>query len=110
MIINILKILFVFFNDMNPTYSYGMHLDRIDVNGNYEPINCRWATPKQNSNNKRTNVFVTLDGRTHTPAKWAEELNIKANTIASRKRKGWCDHECLFGKTQAETVHIKSTV
>ena len=86
-----------FFADMNTGYSFGMHIDRINVNGNYEPLNCRWVTPKQNNNNKRNNVYVTYDGRTHTPAQWAEELGIKANTIANRKRKGYPDYEAIFG-------------
>lgn len=86
-----------FYNDMNTGYSKGLHLDRIDVNSDYSPSNCRWVSGKQNNNNKRTNVYICMDGRTHTPAEWAEELGIKADTIASRKRKGWTDYEALFG-------------
>ena len=56
-------------------------LDRIDVNGDYEPSNCRWLTPTQNNNNKRVNWVVSFDGRTHTPTEWSRELGIKANTI-----------------------------
>ena len=42
-----------FFEDMGDTYSSGLELDRIDVNGDYEPSNCRWVTPQQNNWNTR---------------------------------------------------------
>jgi len=89
-----------FYDDMIDGYIKGLHLDRIDVNGNYEPSNCRWLTNTQNNNNKRVNWTVSFDGRTHTPTEWSRELGIKANTIQNRKRKGWDDYEALFGLTK----------
>jgi hypothetical protein len=42
-----------FINDMYSTFKEGLELDRIDVNGNYEPSNCRWATSSENAKNRQ---------------------------------------------------------
>lgn len=86
-----------FHSDMISNYKYGYNLDRIDVNGNYEPCNCRWLTNTENQNNKRNNVYICMDGRTHTPAEWSRETGVKGNTISNRKRKGWSDYDAIFG-------------
>lgn len=41
---------------MNSGYKHGLTIDRINVNGNYEPSNCRWATWKEQANNKRNTI------------------------------------------------------
>lgn len=68
-------------------YKEGLTIDRIDVNGNYEPSNCRWATMKEQSRNKRNNVFLTFNGETHCVADWIEKLNISKTTFNYRRKR-----------------------
>lgn len=71
-------------------YKEGLSIERIDVNGNYEPSNCKWANKKEQANNTRTNIYYIYEGRTLTLSQWAEELGMKMNTLHYRLRiKGW---------------------
>ena len=72
-----------FYNDMGPRPT-GTTLDRIDNQKDYSPENCRWATMKQQQNNKRTNRFITLEGVTKTVTEWAETLGIPVSTFRYR--------------------------
>lgn len=70
-------------------YTDSLTLDRIDVNGNYEPSNCRWATGKEQCNNKRNNVNIEHDGVTKTVSEWARIHNLTSSVLGMRIKRGW---------------------
>lgn len=67
----------------------GTTLERKNNDGGYEPANCRWATPAEQSRNKKSNIMLTFRGETKCLQDWAVELRIHHVTIMSRLRKGW---------------------
>lgn len=65
-------------------YKDDLTLDRIDVNGNYEPSNCRWVTWKVQQNNRRNNTVITAFDEQHTLSEWEEITGINRTTIQKR--------------------------
>lgn len=72
-----------FLNDMG-WKPPGMTLDRIDNNDNYYKENCRWASPKEQAENRRSNVLVEYQGTTKTISQWASVLNITHSAMTKR--------------------------
>ena len=76
-----------FLADMGKKPSQSHSLDRINVNGNYEPSNCRWATSAEQARNKRTNRTLSANGKTMCIADWADHLGLHRSTIEKRLKR-----------------------
>lgn len=74
-------------------------LDRIDVNGHYEPGNVRWATPVEQASNTRRNRYIEQDGLTLTLTGWARRLGMPESRIRKRLNSGWNERDALMIET-----------
>lgn len=97
----------VFSDGLPAGYWPGAHMDRINNDGNYEPGNVRWATPKQNNGNRRSTTAMTFRGQTKTQREWAEELGLDERRIHARiHRHGWSIEQAL----SAPATSLEETV
>lgn len=69
---------------MFPTFQEHLSLDRIDVNGNYEPSNCKWATITEQNRNKRNNTIIDTPKGKMTVIEAAETFGIKETALHYR--------------------------
>lgn len=80
--------------------SKGLTIDRIDVNGNYEPSNCRWVDAIAQANNKSKNRLIEYNGEKLTVMQWSRKTGIKEATIRMRlDRYGYSVGEALGYET-----------
>lgn len=83
-------------------YSEELTIDRVDVNGDYTPENCRWVSAEKQANNKRTNHFVEHNGERKTISEWAKELGFPYSKLKYRIQKEMGEDnifsKCTFSK------------
>lgn len=77
-----------FLEDMDDRPSPMHTIERSDVNGNYEPGNCHWATRREQGNNKRNNRKICINGETKNLAEWAAHSGVGESLIRQRLKKG----------------------
>lgn len=95
---------------MDNGYQDDLTLDRINVNGNYEPSNCRWTDRKTQSNNTRFNNHVLYNGETYTLSELSRELGVSINTIYryfATERKVKTDNLFITGTRKKYIPHKK---
>ena len=85
-------------------YGDTLTIDRINVNGDYEPHNCRWVTQKEQCNNKRNNIVLTINGEKHTVTEWSYISGVSRTTIYNRLKRGVEPYDAVFSKPKGVKV------
>lgn len=80
-------------------YIEGLSIERIDVNGNYSPLNCTWIEKREQSKNRRTSHYIEYNGKIQTISDWSRDTGISRGTILKRLNKGLNLDE-VFHKSQ----------
>lgn len=84
-----------FRDDMFPSYKDDLTIDRIDVDGNYEPGNCRWATVGEQNRNKRNTWYIEHDGERMCAKDFCKRIDLDYSTFQKRLKRGWTIEESV---------------
>lgn len=95
-----------FLEDMGPRPP-GCSIERRDVNGDYTPGNCRWATAVEQARNTRANKVLQFDGSRLCLNEWAEKIGMNKNTLQARLRRGWSVGRALSTPTDGRFSRVQ---
>lgn len=85
---------------MSNGYKEGLWIERIDNDGDYAPSNCKWATKREQCQNREQTIKITYNGQTHCLAEWSRITGINFYTLHSRHKKGWDTERMLTTKAR----------
>jgi hypothetical protein len=71
-------------------------LDRLDNSKGYEPGNCRWASQKEQNNNRSWNRFIDVNGERLTIAQASKKYGVNEYTLVGRLNRGWDDDSSVI--------------
>lgn len=95
-----------FVADMGTRPDNSVSIDRIDNDGDYCPENCRWATSKEQSNNRRSNKKLFYDGVEYTEAELADKFNMNRSTLSRRIKAGYTVEEAVSRPLQQKRDNL----
>lgn len=85
---------------MQNGYRHDLTIDRINNKGNYDPLNCRWATNTQQQRNRGSNRMVDFNGQSEPMVVWSEKYHVNYATLKSRLNAGWPVEKALLTPTK----------
>lgn len=88
---------FAAFHEWAMANGYGnkLSIDRIDNDKGYSPENCRWATPQEQTDNRKCTIYLSFNGKRQTLKRWSDETGIPYRNLLWRIRKGWSAERAL---------------
>jgi|SRR5690625_188574 len=89
-------------------YEEGLSIERIDVNGNYDPFNCTWIPRSEQSNNTRRSTSYEFNGKKQSLKDWSLELGINYSTLTGRLRRGWTVERAFTQSVDKKRSHRRS--
>ena len=84
-----------FLEDMGSKPDKSYTIDRIDVNGNYEPSNCKWSTKIEQGNNRRDNRWIIYKGKQYTISNFARLFDVKVGNVFADLRRGLTEEQII---------------
>lgn len=86
-------------------YKDFLTIERVNVNGNYNPQNCTWISMEEQRRNTTVTKNISYDGKTLTLRQWAKEMNMCNSTLSRRLKKGWSVEKSLTTPLQRKVKH-----